>query len=235
MENKVIKEKSCVYVVPRGNIFNRAGFPLFESFTEEYSWQLFNALYLNFFEIFKDNGTYKITYVLHENDREFIPESLSDHKESFFFTDTLEFADVMEKLKQKCFSGYSSNMIIFAETIGITAKMVDAAFNLLNNEDNYLVAGKTTNGYLNFFGFNSYQDCMAQLNYKLAENFDDMLKKLCVVNASLHVFDGGLIIKSLQDFKTLYKILSSKESFAYCNQQIHELFTNVFIEYKDLL
>ena len=39
----------------------------------------------------------------------------------------------------------------------------------------------------------------------------------------------------IQDFKTLYKELSKKESLIYCSQNMHEKFTHLFIEYKELL
>jgi len=49
------------------------------------------------------------------------------------------------------------------------------------------------------------------------------------------VLNNFLKIESLKDFKELYSVLSDKKSENFCTGGIHESFTNLFIEYKDLL
>lgn len=235
METRVLKEKLCIYIVPPFRIFRKEEYPLFAGFSEEYSWQLFSALYLNFFEIFPVEFKSNIVYVLPYSDKEFIPEELKQAEYRFFFVDTLDFENVIEKLHEKMFNGYTSNIIIFSETIGITSKSILTAFNLLNSEDHYLVIGKSVSGAVNYFGFNIFQPGLEKLHHTNAADFDEALKNICSINSNVHVFNGGQLIRNLDDFKLLYKVLSSKESFAFCNQKIHELFTNIFIEYKELL
>lgn len=235
METKVLKEKSCVYVVPPFQIFKKEDYPLFESFTEEFSHQLFLSLYLNFFEIFSGDVKFNVRYILPQSDSEHIPAELKEAGYNFFFVNSLDFETVITQLRDKLFNGFSSNIVLFSNTIGITAKNIENAFNLLYNEDNYLVIGKSTSGALNYFGFNSYQPGIEKLNNLTSANYDEILKNICAINANVHIFNGVQLIRNLDDFKVLYKVLSSKESFAFCSQKIHELFTNIFIEYKELL
>lgn len=236
METKVLKEKSCVYVVPPFQVFKKEDYPIFESFSEDFSQQLFSALYLNFFEIFAGDVKFNVKYILPACDAEAIPAELNEAGHNFFFVDQFDFENIITKLHEKLFNGFQSNIVLFSNTIGITARHIENAFNLLYNEDNYLVVGKSTSGAINYFGFNSYQPGLEKLyNNNSHPNFDDLLKNICSVNANVHLFNGSQLIRNLEDFKILYKVLSSKESFAFCSQKIHELFTNIFIEYKELL
>ena len=44
-----------------------------------------------------------------------------------------------------------------------------------------------------------------------------------------------IAVSNINDFKKLYIDLSQKKSNEYCSQQMHERFTHLFVEYKDLL
>ena len=65
--------------------------------------------------------------------------------------------------------------------------------------------------------------------------YDNLLHKVNRYDNFLYVLNHSLTVKTVEDFKTLYSELSKKESLAYCSQQMHERFTHLFIEYKDLL
>ena len=51
----------------------------------------------------------------------------------------------------------------------------------------------------------------------------------------INTLDGFQLIENFNDFNSLYLELSGKESASYCSQESHERFTNLFIEYRDLL
>jgi hypothetical protein len=235
MESKVLKEKSCVYIIPPCQVFQKEGCPVFESFSEEYSQLLYQALYLNFYDLFSAEVRFNTVYVLPQRDSDYITEDMKESGNNFYFVDTLDYHAVINKLKEKLFQRYSNNMLVFSNAIGITAKMLETAFNLLNYEDNYLVIGRAVSDAITYVGFNSFQAGIENLNNNGNIDFNETLKSICAVNSNIHIFNGGQVIKNLDDFKLLYKALSSKESFAFCSQKIHELFTNIFIEYKDLL
>jgi hypothetical protein len=58
---------------------------------------------------------------------------------------------------------------------------------------------------------------------------------VCRFDYFVNVLNGSLFIEDINDFKILYRELSKKESLNYCSQNIHEKFTHLFIEYKELL
>jgi hypothetical protein len=51
----------------------------------------------------------------------------------------------------------------------------------------------------------------------------------------VHTLNNFMLIETKDDFIKLYNELSKKESMQYCSQNIHEKFTHLFIEYKELL
>ena len=66
-----------------------------------------------------------------------------------------------------------------------------------------------------------------------------MLDKFLSYNKSCDYFVNTLSdvisVIDVNDFKKLYTELSLKKSNEYCSQQMHERFTHLFVEYKDLL
>jgi hypothetical protein len=66
-------------------------------------------------------------------------------------------------------------------------------------------------------------------------NYDNFLLFTSKHEHFLHVIDNFLVIRNMEDFRNLYNELSKKESLEYCSQKMHEKFTHLFIEYKDLL
>jgi hypothetical protein len=230
-----VKEKSCVYIIPPFQIFNKENFPIFENFSNDFSQQLFMALYLNFFELFPNDIKFNATHILPGCDMDFIPEELKSPENNFYFVEPFYKENIITTLKEKFFPRFTANLVIYSDIIGITKKDIDTVFNLLNDEDNHLEIGKTVENSIGYIGFNSYQESIHELFNTTITGFEDLLKDICKVNSNIHIFEVGRKIKNMADFKELYKILSSKDSFAFCSQKIHEMFTNIFIEYKELL
>ncbi len=85
------------------------------------------------------------------------------------------------------------------------------------------------------FGFNSYSDDLI----KYFSDSDFYMDKFLSYNKSCEYFvntvNEVLAINNIEDFKILYTELSFKSSWDYCSQQMHERFTHLFVEYKDLL
>jgi hypothetical protein len=95
--------------------------------------------------------------------------------------------------------------------------------------------GKSINQKLAFIGFNSFNADLFEGAELHDLDYDFFLNKISKFENFIHILDNFILIKDIEDFKNLYHQLSKKESFAYCSQEIHEKFTNLFIEYKDLL
>jgi len=108
-------------------------------------------------------------------------------------------------------------------------------FNLLNIDDESLLIGKSKEGVIGVFGFNSYSVDIFNCLVKSDFNYNAFLSCIKTFNHFIHTLNDILLIKNIEHFKQLYIELSQKKSMEYCSQQMHEKFTHLFIEYKELL
>ena len=98
-----------------------------------------------------------------------------------------------------------------------------------------VVIGKTLKGRVSLIGFNYVNnELIKEINWNNIE-FENLLHKVTKYDNFVYVWENSLLINSGEDFKLLYSELSKKESLEYCSQQMHEKFTQIFIEYKELL
>ncbi len=120
--------------------------------------------------------------------------------------------------------------------MGITKELIEKALDQLAIEDEAIVIGRTIENYISFIGFNNYNsELFNEIDWQLVD-YDSFLTKACKYENFIHVLSGNfMMIKNLNDFKKLYTELSKKESLAYCSPEMHEQFTNLFIEYKEFV
>lgn len=130
---------------------------------------------------------------------------------------------------------YSDNIFILADSIGISQSGINHCINLLNIDDDAIVIGKCFNGFISFLAYNKID--IETVNHLIDSEFNYMkfLAKLDSCPAFLNVMEKFQRILSTEDFNKLYKELSKKESLSYCSQEMHERFTHLFIEHKELL
>jgi len=88
---------------------------------------------------------------------------------------------------------------------------------------------------LQFFGFNNYSEEI--INNLILSNFsyNDFLGLVKSCEHFMHIVNDVLLVRNIDNFKQLYQELSQKKSIEYCSQPMHERFTHLFVEYKDLL
>jgi len=230
------KINSSVYLFPMSASFNSWNVPLFEGMDLIHSSMLYSTLYENSSEILEAfNSKINCVYVFDEKDKELIPEKFKTEGTNLFLGDTENKIDILQGLSEKYFNKYHNNLIIFSDAICITSNDINQAMNLLSIEDEAVVIGKTSTGSVAFLGFNTYNsDFFREIDWKNF-TYDNFLLYASKHEHFLHVINNFLAVKTIEDFKTLYKELSKKESLAYCSQNMHEKFTHLFIEYKDLL
>jgi hypothetical protein len=138
-------------------------------------------------------------------------------------------------MSEKYFNNFRNNLLIFSNSICVSANDIQQAFNLLSIEDEAVVIGRTNDGEVTFIGFNTFNfELFGEIDW---DNFtyDNFLTYVSKHEHFLHVINNFLVVKNAEGFKSLYKELSKKESLSYCSQNMHEKFTHLFIEYKDLL
>ena len=126
-------------------------------------------------------------------------------------------------------------LFVMSNSVGITQQLIAKALNLLNNEDNNIVIAASPSGKVVLWGINYYDEkIFAELD-SYDFTYDNFLKVIGKSDNFLFTIFGLLTVENLDDFKSVYKVLSTKESIEFCSHEKHELFTQLFIEYKELL
>jgi hypothetical protein len=230
------KLNSSIYFFPLHPIFNPNHIPAFENFNSEHSALLYSALTENYKEIFETfEGKINSVFVFDEKDKDFLPGQFKNEGISLFFGDTENKTLLLNNLSDKYFKNYTNNLLIFSNSICLSAGDIQQALNLLSINDEAVVIGKTATGGVTFLGFNSFNTGLSDEIDWDNFSYNNFLLYTSKHEHFLHVIDNFLVIRNIEDFKNLYQELSKKESLAYCSQKMHEKFTQLFIEYKDLL
>lgn len=229
------KISSAVYLFSNCPLFNKEAAPSFETFNKENSIFLYETMVLNHIENLKEvQSNVKFFYCFDEVDGDLLPREINSRNDNLFFGDTKDSYEFIKRLADKHFSSFNNNLLIFYNSIGVNGKIISKALDLISIDDDAIIIGKTNNDSVAFIGFNSFHpEIYSNINFNLS--CERILKLSNKYDSFIHCLKNYMKIDSIDDFKMLYRELSKKESLAYCSQHIHERFTNLFIEYKDLL
>lgn len=230
-----MKSNSSICLFSNSAKFNKEAIPDFESFGRDDSFLLYSSLFLNYKEILEQlPKTINIILCFDNKDKDFLPEELNGNNFEIVFGDTADKKSLLKTMSDKYFNNSNNNIIIFSDSIGITQD-IQKTFNLLQIDDEVVVLGKTKNDKIAFIGFNSFnKELFLDITWDNL-TYDYLLAKVNKHDNLIHVLGNHMLINSIADFKNLYAELSKKESLAYCSQNMHERFTHLFIEYKELL
>lgn len=229
--------KNCIIVYPFNPVFSSEKLAAFGPFSNGDTGELYSNLYLNHHEnihnLLESVHTY---YVVMEDDRQFVPDYLDSDRSTVYYVSRGERWDSLNGILTKRISIEACNAaVIFANSMGISAESLRQTFYLLNNEDNNLVIGKTATNKITLLGMNYFNESIfSGLEFRMPD-LDTFLKSLSPEDYYIFTLNGFYSVENIEDFKTLYKVLSRKESIQFCGMERHERFTNLFIEYKDLL
>jgi len=230
----MIKPHSCIYLIPLFPVFNEQETRLFNSFSREDSINLYSSLYLNLKEITNSLlNSAACIFCFDERDKNHVyPEFSGSEK---IFANLNDKSVLLKVLSEKYFGRFNNNLIIFVNTISISQKDILKYLDLLNREDESFIIGKSHNSKVSYIGFNIYNPELFHQVEATDLKFDNLLHLVCRFDYFVNILNGSLFIEDINDFKILYRELSKKESLSYCSQKIHEKFTHLFIEYKELL
>jgi len=231
-----MKLNSSIYLISIYPQFNRDLSPKFESFSSDYSLQLYSSLIFNHIEILNSvMKSHHIVYCFDERDKDFLPDKFNESQTDVIFGDTTNRTQILRTLSEKYFGQSGKNLLIFSNSIGMSSADIQRIFNLLSIDDEAVVIGKAKNNKAAFIGFNAFnQELFSDIDWNNC-NYDYLLARVNKHENFVHVLDNFMSINNLEDFKNLYLELSKKESLTYCSPNMHEKFTNLFIEYKELL
>lgn len=229
-----MKADSAIYIYAPHPVFNPVTVKDFDSFEKADSIILYSTLIENLLETISLLNISADKYILLniEDEQLFKVNESSPLRVKFISAD---YKNELDNFLTKKSLDYQNNILILSDSIGISPESIFHCFNLLNIEDDSLVIGKSYSGFISFIGYNNIESKAVQ--YLLESDFDYMkfLAHLDTCPAFINVMERFHRILTVDDFKKLYIELSKKESFAYCSQQMHERFTHLFIEHKDLL
>lgn len=228
--------KSQIIILPPSAVFDTQSLPPFDNFSAEDSALLYSTLYANHIDVIKrQNGTYEITCLFDRKDEQFIPAEIKDTVECRYFEVGEKWKLLASVSQQKTGTDNSNILVLLSNTIGITPASLQYLFNLLNNDDNNIITGSSLNGTVAFFGYNFFDPALFGSLGPGSISSDDFLRAANKANGFIFSLKGYHSVGDLEDFRKLYRMLSTKDSIDYCSQSIHEQFTQLFIEYKELL
>jgi len=230
------KKNYCIYVLCLHPVFNCEAAPKFENLSLRDSNLLYNHLLANFIEVFAGTELkFELVFCLNERDENYMPGNFFPDDSIIFINTSENNNSHLERLGKNYFSSFENNILIRADVIGISDKTIQKIFNLLAIEDDVLVIGKSINKKVALLGFNNLEMNLLDEMFSTTLEYDNFLIEAGKSDLFLNTLNGFQLIENFSDFKNLYIELSKKESLAYCSQQMHERFTNLFIDYKDLL
>ena len=229
--------KCYIFVVPSGPVFNSEEVQAFEKLSQGDSALLQSTLYLNYKDMLsKSSDAYEIVYFLDEKDKDCLPAEFNSENMKIQFIKCSEgWSNIAGFISRKINQDSTNILILSSHSIGITPQKIEKYFNLLNHEDRNILVGKTPAQKVSLIGLNYFESRMFEGFTNFSMTLDEFLRYVNRLDNFLFSVDGFNTIEKLDDFKKLYKILSTKESIEFCSHEIHEKFTHLFIEYKELL
>ncbi len=226
----------AVYIFPYYFFYSNEIYKSLDGFSKEDISLLFTTLYLNVLEnLAGKEDKVDIYCIWNEIDKENLPEEFVNFNYKMIFTNVSDKKQIFEKLSSKQFSLYKNNLIVFSDVIDIRSSDYDQYFNLLNIDDESLVIAKEKENNIAVLGFNNYSDEIISSLVLSGFDYNDFLSRIKSSEHFIHIVNDVLLVRSITNFKQLYAELSQKKSMEYCSQKMHERFTHLFVEYKDLL
>ncbi len=197
---------------------------------------LTSTLYLNILENLNGKADKIDIYCIwDEGEKDKLPDELKNNNCKIIFKDLSNKKIIFEKFSSKEFSLYKNNLIVFSDVIDIRPSDYEQYFNLLNIEKESLVIAKDKENNIAVLGFNNYSEEVIGSLVLSDFDYNNFLSRIKSCEHFMHIVNDVLLVRSINNFKQLYLELSQKKSIEYCSQQMHERFTHLFVEYKDLL
>lgn len=216
-------------------IFNENNLLPFESLSLTDTRLLFITLLENNLKNFlMSKPDFDLYLLLNEYDKDAYQTETSYNNNAsinILFYRNLEKYDLLfEKLRS-----YKYNIIAFADVMGLSENRIREISNLLMAMDNNLVIGNSRKNEICLIGFNYLSDNLSEAILKSGRDYTSLLSLIETEEYFIHSINDFIRVNDIDSFKELYEDLSKKKSIEYCSQEMHEKFTHLFVEYKDLL
>ncbi|NCQ18969.1 MAG: hypothetical protein COZ80_07610 [Ignavibacteria bacterium CG_4_8_14_3_um_filter_37_9] len=233
----MINSTNVFFVIPNP-IFNHVYCRSYHNFTKEDSSYLYITLLLNLYEIFSSVLPKEDLFLCLDNrDQEIVSGDASSPflLKNVLFFDEATFTNDYVSLFDKKNPGAKNFIFVRPKFVGLTTPDILQIFDLLLLEDNVLIFKKSLHKKIVLFATNKFHRDILSLLQKNNFVADSTLKKLCALDYQLYKLKNVFSLAHVNDFKELYQMLSRKENYNCCSKQMHDRFTHLFIEYKELL
>jgi hypothetical protein len=216
-------------------IFNENKLKVFENFSVDDTKLLFGTLLFNLLENFSTiDHSYELSTYLDEEDKNYLSAEaekfhFNTHK-IYYYQNNLNASFLFDKIKN-----HKHTIILFADIMGISNSSIKEILNLLNSDENIIVIGISKESSLCFIGFNHQTENLQNAIQNSGRDYSKFLSMLKTEEHFIHTLNGFIRVYDISSFRELYTNLSQKKSIEYCSQEMHEKFTHLFVEYKDLL
>jgi len=175
-----------------------------------------------------------INVLLNSKDQSFIPNFLLSDLIQLIYWEKLD-QDFLSTIIESYFSNNLDKIIFHNQAIGFTSNDINKTSSLLSQQNNNIVFGKSENEFISFLAFCTIDADTLTEFVNPDFNYDKFLSAVNRNDRFLNILSNFMIINDFKNFNKLYHELSKKESEVYCSQKMHEKFTHLFIEYKELL
>lgn len=216
-------------------IFNENFINTFETFSVEDTKLLFGTLLLNLIDNLRHNQSEADIFIYAEsNDNNLIQSEIAslhiDELNLLFFNREPDLMSLFPQLKS-----YKYLIFIYADVMGFSSLSVKEILRLLNTDENTVVIGTSKDSSVCFIGINNQTENLLKHIQDAGRNYSKLLSLLKTEEHFIHTLNDFVRVCDIKSFKALYADLSQKKSIEYCSQEMHEKFTHLFVEYKDLL
>lgn len=215
-------------------LFASAADNLTENFSESDSSYFRATLYLNIMEnIIKGKDKTDLFVILSKDEKYSEFEMLKDFH--LITAEQNSISILQSEQITKEFSNHKYNILVAGNVVNLSSTDIEKFFNLLGIDEKTILISKSSSNKISAFGFCGYTDELIRFFIESELSIQKFLgfNKSCeyYITLAKDLFE----VNDISDFKKLYIDLSQKASLEYCSQNMHERFTHLFVEYKDLL
>jgi len=231
------KHLGVLFFVPKP-VFNQFEVDEFPGLDKAGSSALYRSLLINQMEVVQTWGKCDRSIVLlHQFDvgTGGLDELQRFNEPGIIFYEDDNREEITGEIAEEVLSDQGILIVVNPLVIGLTANDYDFLAEVVDQEDEVTHVARASNGWVSSMAFNYYEKRQKETISAIPESWTGFLKALTLLESRPLVSTSGLVVRSRKDFRGLYDFLSSKESIPACSFEMHDRFTELFVEYKELL
>ncbi|OQY79308.1 MAG: hypothetical protein B6D45_01030, partial [Ignavibacteriales bacterium UTCHB3] len=219
-------------------IFNRYEVKDFGGLKQQDVSILLSGLLINQLQIVFSRGTgSRVILMLHQFDVGVEGADELQHFEGLevIYYEKGEEANTVKELEEEFVNNGQILAIVNPFVMGLVASDYEFLSNLSDQEDEVIVLNRSENNHISLVVVNNYEANSELLATEITKPWDEYLKTATALNSRPIITSSGMVVSEPGDFRRLYDFLSGKGSISACSFQMHDRFTELFVEYKEIL